>query len=136
MIAGNNLKLELDLTDNGIFVPLRGVTVRSFHFGAGQLDASHLASPEGWQQLIPTGGMKTARFDAAGLIKDQTIEEKLQRLMINSEPSRWRITLSENLKVVGPYQLSALSFHGEPVGELNYRFSLRSSGVLSIISTL
>jgi predicted secreted protein len=101
MTAGRDIQLEVDRSGTGQFIKLTGVKTRSFNLSSAQLDTSHIGSPEGWRELAGTGGLRAARIEAAGIVKDQMIEDLLLDLFSQTVIAEWRIAVSTRVQLSG-----------------------------------
>ena len=101
--SGRDMLVKIK-NESGDYTTLAGLRSKAFRLNAQVVDITHSGSAEGWKELLPGAGVKSAEISGAGVFRD-TASDALAR--------------------------TALSYAGSYQGEANYELTLMSAGAPS-----
>jgi TP901-1 family phage major tail protein len=129
--SGKDMLLKLDETGSGSFLTVAGLRTRTLAFNAAIIDVTDAESAGRWRELLAGGGVKRASVSGSGIFKDQASDEAVRALFFAGTIRNWQLILPDFGTVAGPFQVTALEFRGDHVGEVTFELALESAGEMS-----
>lgn len=112
------------------FVTLAGIRTSEIELNAGSVDGTAMDSLEGWRELVPGAGVKSARVKGRGVFKDAASDARMRTVFFAGEISRWQLAVPGLGSLTGPLQISELRWAGNHDGEATFSVDLESAGQL------
>ena len=129
--SGKDMLVKLDQTGSGSFLTVAGLRTRSLSFNAATIDITDAESAGRWRELLDGSGIRRAAVSGSGIFKDQASDAKVRELFFAGTIRNWQLILPDFGAVQGPFQITALEFSGDHVGEVTFEIALESAGELS-----
>jgi TP901-1 family phage major tail protein len=126
--------LLLKMSDGQVpegFVTLAGLRSREIVMNARPVDATSADSPEGWRELLGGSGLRTARIEGRGIVRDAASDARIRTVFFAGHPVRWQIVVPGQGRLTGPMQITALSWSGQHDGVASFAITLESAGPLA-----
>ena len=115
----------------GEFVTLAGLRSKAFRLNAQAVDITHSESAQGWKELLPGGGVKSAEISGAGVFRDAESDMLARSAFFEQSIEIYRFIIPDFGVVEGPFLLTSLSYAGTYQGEASYELTLMSAGAPS-----
>ncbi len=116
---------------DGEFVTLAGLRSKAFRLNARTVDITNTDSAQGWKELLPGAGVKSAEISGAGVFRDTTSDALARSAFFEQSAETYRFIIPDFGVVEGPFLLTSLSYAGTYQGEATYELSLMSAGAPS-----
>jgi len=113
----------------GDFVTLAGLRSKAFRLNAQAVDITNTDSAQGWKELLPGAGVKSAEISGAGVFRDTESDALARTAFFEQSVELYRFILPDFGVVEGPFLLTSLSYAGTYQGEATYELTLMSAGV-------
>jgi TP901-1 family phage major tail protein len=127
--AGKHLLLKLKT--GTAFAAVAGLRSRTLSFNAGTVDATHLASPGPWRELLGGAGLRSLRLTGSGIFKDAPSDALIRQLFFDAALRDWQVVIPDFGVVEGPFQIASLHFQGPHDGEVSFDIALESAGEMT-----
>lgn len=124
----------LKISDGGTpetFITLAGIRTSEIELNAESVDGSALESPQGWRELIPGAGVKSARVSGRGVFKDAASDARMRQVFFAGEISDWQLIIPGLGTLIGPLHIEELKWGGAYDGEASFVVALESAGELT-----
>jgi len=132
MAAQNGRDMLVKIKNSaGEFVTLAGLRSKAFRLNAQAVDITHSDSVDGWKELLPGAGVKTAEISGAGVFRDAESDALAQTAFFEQAVEIYRFIIPDFGIVEGPFLLTSLSYAGTYQGEASYELTLMSAGAPS-----
>lgn len=129
MAAQNGRDMLVKIKNSsGEFVTLAGLRSKSFRLNAQTVDITNMDSAEGWKELLPGAGVKSAEISGAGIFRDTESDALARTAFFEQSAQIYRFIIPDFGIVEGPFLLTTLSYAGTYQGEASYELSLVSAG--------
>ncbi len=113
----------------GEFITLAGLRSKAFRLNAQAVDITNTDSAEGWKELLPGAGVKSAEISGAGVFRDADSDVLARTAFFEQSVQTYRFIIPDFGVIEGPFLLTSLSYAGTYQGEANYELTLLSAGV-------
>jgi len=113
------------------FVTLAGLRSKSFQLNAQTVDITNTDSAQGWKELLPGAGVKSAEITGAGVFRDVESDALARRAFFEQSVEIYRFIIPDFGIIEGPFLLTSLSYVGTYQGEASYELTLLSAGAPS-----
>ncbi len=134
LIKAENLKLKLgDGATPETFIWLGEARSVSISYSGTPVSATHLATPDNWQQLLPGAGLATLRLSASGALHNEAIMNDLQTVFIAREARNWQVEQGSLSTLQGPFLITRLDLAGPYGREMTFSIGLASAGNLQFV---
>ena len=117
--------------DAGEFITLAGLRSKAFRLNAQAVDITNTDSAQGWKELLPGAGVKSAEISGAGVFRDTESDALARTAFFEQSVQIYRFVIPDFGVVEGPFLLTSLSYAGTYKGEASYELTLMSAGVPS-----
>ena len=115
----------------GEFITLAGLRSKAFRLNAQAVDITNTDSAEGWKELLPGAGVKSAEISGAGVFRDTDSDVLARTAFFEQSVQTYRFIIPDFGIIEGPFLLTSLSYAGTYQGEANYELTLLSAGAPS-----
>ena len=130
MAAQNGRDMLVKIKNSaGEFVTLAGLRSKAFRLNAQAVDITNTDSAQGWKELLPGAGVKSAEISGAGVFRDTESDALARTAFFEQSVELYRFILPDFGVVEGPFLLTSLSYAGTYQGEATYELTLMSAGV-------
>ena len=116
---------------SGDFITLAGLRSKAFRLNAQAVDITHSESAQGWKELLPGGGVKSAEISGAGVFRDTASDALARTAFFQQSVETYQFILPDFGIIEGPFLLTSLSYAGSYRGEASYELTLMSAGAPS-----
>ena len=132
MAAQNGRDMLVKIKNSaGEFVTLAGLRSKAFRLNARAVDITNTDSAQGWKELLPGAGVKSAEISGAGVFRDTESDALARTAFFEQSVETYRFILPDFGVVEGPFLLTSLSYAGTYQGEATYELTLMSAGAPS-----
>ncbi|MDJ0920554.1 MAG: phage major tail protein, TP901-1 family [Henriciella sp.] len=124
----------IKISDGGVpenFITLAGIRSSEIDLNAGSVDGTAMDSVDGWRELVPGAGVKSARVRGRGVFKDAASDARMRTIFFAGEISRWQLVIPGLGSLTGPLQISEMRWAGTHDGEATFSVDLESAGQLT-----
>ena len=129
MAAQNGRDMLVKIKNSaGEFVTLAGLRSKAFRLNAQAVDITNTDSAQGWKELLPGAGVKSAEISGAGVFRDTESDALARTAFFEQSVELYRFILPDFGVVEGPFLLTSLSYAGTYQGEATYELTLMSAG--------
>ena len=125
---GSDMLLKLK-NDQGDYETVAGLRMKSFRLNSKPVDITDTGSVDGWKELLPGAGLRSAEINGAGVFRDATSDAKLREAFFTQSAIDCQCILPDFGVMSGLFILSTLSYSGSYQGEANFELALVSSGL-------
>ena len=130
MAAQNGRDMLVKIKNSaGEFVTLAGLRSKAFRLNAQAVDITNTDSAQGWKELLPGAGVKSAEISGACVFRDTESDALALTAFFEQSVELYRFILPDFGEVEGPFLLTSLSYAGTYQGEATYELTLMSAGV-------
>ena len=132
MAAQNGRDMLVKIKNSaGEFVTLAGLRSKAFRLNAQAVDITNTDSAQGWKELLPGAGVKSAEISGAGVFRDTESDALARTAFFEQSVETYRFILPDFGIIEGPFLLTSLSYAGTYQGEATYELTLMSAGAPS-----
>jgi len=132
MAAQNGRDMLVKIKNSaGEFVTLAGLRSKAFRLNAQAVDITNTDSAQGWKELLPGAGVKSAEISGAGVFRDTESDALARTAFFEQSVETYRFIIPDFGVVEGPFLLTSLSYAGTYQGEATYELTLMSAGAPS-----
>jgi len=115
--------------DDGSYRTLAGLRSKALRLNAKPIDVTNTESAEGWKELLPNAGIKSAEISGTGVFKnDESAGEAREAFFAQSHVSL-RFILPGFGQIEGPFMIALLNYTGSYQGEAGFEVSFVSAGL-------
>ena len=132
MVAQNGRDMLVKIKNEaGDYVTIAGLRSKAFRLNAQTVDITNTDSAQGWKELLPGAGVKSAEISGAGVFRDAESDALARTAFFEQSVETYRFILPDFGVVEGPFLLTSLSYAGTYQGEATYELTLMSAGAPS-----
>ena len=132
MVAQNGRDMLVKIKNEaGDYVTMAGLRSKAFRLNAQTVDITNTDSAQGWKELLPEAGVKSAEISGAGVFRDAESDVLARTAFFEQSVETYRFILPDFGVVEGPFLLTSLSYAGTYQGEATYELTLMSAGAPS-----
>lgn len=124
---GRDMLVKFKETD-GSFRTLAGLRAKSLRFNARTVDVTDSDSANGWKELLPQAGVKSAEIEGSGIFKDDESAAIARRGFFDQSIIELRFILPGFGQIDGPFLIASLSYSGRYEGEAGFDVRFMSAG--------
>jgi len=112
----------------GDYITLAGLRTKAFRLNARAVDITDSESAQGWKELLPGAGVKSAEISGAGIFRDTGSDALARAAFFEQSVQDYQFIIPDFGIVEGPFLLTSLSYAGSYEGETTYELTLMSAG--------
>jgi len=132
MVAQNGRNMLVKIKNEaGDYVTMAGLRSKAFRLNAQTVDITNTDSAQGWKELLPGAGVKSAEISGAGVFRDTESDALARTAFFEQSVETYRFILPDFGIIEGPFLLTSLSYAGTYQGEATYELTLMSAGAPS-----
>lgn len=132
MAAQNGRDMLVKIKNSsGEFMTLAGLRTKAFRLNARAVDITDSESAQGWKELLPGAGVKSAEISGAGVFRDTASDAMARTAFFEQSVETYQFIIPNFGIVEGPFLLTSLSYAGSYQGEASYELTLMSAGAPS-----
>ena len=132
MVAQNGRDMLVKIKNEaGDYVTMAGLRSKAFRLNAQIVDITNTDSAQGWKELLPGAGVKSAEISGAGVFRDVESDVLARTAFFEQSVETYRFILPDFGIIEGPFLLTSLSYAGTYQGEATYELTLMSAGAPS-----
>lgn len=129
---GKDLLLKIQHGEAG-FETVAGLRARAIVLNAETVDVTHAESAGRWRELLAGAGAKRASLSGAGVFRDTEADALARTIFFNGDIRTWQVLLPDFGTISGPFQITALEYRGDHLGEVTFDLALESAGELIFV---
>ncbi len=124
---GKDLLLKISDGEGG-FTSVAGLRARAVVLNAEAVDVTHSESAGRWRELLEGAGVKRASLSGAGVFRDSSSDAMARELFFEGAIRPWQIVVPDFGVIEAPFQITALEYRGDHLGEVTFDLALESAG--------
>ena len=128
--SGRDMLVKIKNGD-GDFITLAGLRTKTFRLNARAVDITNSDSAQGWKELLPGAGVKSAEISGAGIFRDSVSDALARTAFFEQSVQSYQFIMPDFGIIEGPFLLTTLSYAGSYQGEVTYDLTLMSAGAPS-----
>ena len=128
--SGRDMLVKIKNGD-GDFITLAGLRTKTFRLNARAVDITNSDSVQGWKELLPGAGVKSAEISGAGIFRDSASDALARTAFFEQSVQSYQFIMPNFGIIEGPFLLTTLSYAGSYQGEVTYDVTLMSAGAPS-----
>ena len=125
--SGRDMLVKIK-TLEGEYITLAGLRSKSFRLNARAVDITNSDSAQGWKELLPGAGVKSAEISGAGIFRDSASDALARAAFFDQSVQIYKFIIPDFGVIEGPFLLTSLSYIGSYQGEVTYDVTLMSAG--------
>jgi len=114
--------------DDDSYVTLAGLRTKSLRLNARVVDVTDSDSTEGWKELLPNAGVKSAEVAGQGIFRNENSAAQVRQAFFEQTALDLRFLLPGFGQIDGAFLISSLSYSGSYQGEAGFDITLMSAG--------
>ena len=115
----------------GGFVAVAGLRARQVAFNAEAVDVTNADSAGRWRELLAGAGVRRAAISGSGVFRDEASDLRLRQVFFDGVIETFQVVVPAFGTLEGPFQITALEYHGDHAGEVTFDMSLESAGAVA-----
>lgn len=131
---GRDMLVKLKSSD-GVYETVVGLRAKALRFNAKIVDVTDSDSAQGWKELLPQSGIKSAEISGNGLFKTGANASQIRQAFFDQNLLDLRFILPGFGQIEGPFLIRSLSYSGQYQGEASFEIAFMSAG-LPVFSAL
>lgn len=131
MTAQKGKDLLLKISNGAGYDTVAGLRSRRLAFNAATVDITDAESAGRWRELLEGAGVRKAAVSGSGIFKDQASDASVRGAFFAGTILDWQVLIPDFGTVTGPFQITALEYHGQYNGEVMFDLALESAGQLA-----
>ena len=124
---GGDMLLKMkDPADN--YVTVAGLRTKTLRLNARPVDVTDTSS-QGWKELLPGAGMRTAEISGTGVFRDADSDALIRSAFFYQSAQDCRFIIPGFGMIDGAFLITGLNYAGSYNGEAQFEISLASAAV-------
>lgn len=123
---GRDMLVKFRQSD-GSYRTLAGLRSKTFRLNSRPVDITHSESAEGWKELLPNAGVKSAEISGAGVFKTDESASLARQAFFDQSLLDLRFILPGFGQIDGKFLITSLSYSGAYQGEARFDVTLMSA---------
>ncbi len=124
---GRDMLVKLKQDDDS-YVTLAGLRTKTFRLNARVVDVTDSDSAEGWKELLPHAGVKSAEISGQGIFRNEASAAQVRQAFFDQTALALRFFLPGFGQIDGAFLIVNLSYSGSYQGEAGFEITLMSAG--------
>lgn len=125
--SGRDLLVKMKKPDES-YQTLAGLRSKTIRFNARPIDITHADSAQGWKELLPHAGIKSAEVSGVGIFKTEESAALVRQAFFDQTLLNLRLILPSFGQIEGPFLIGSLTYSGSFQGEARFEVTLLSAG--------
>ena len=122
---GGDMLLKIKNSD-GEYITVAGLRTKTLRLNARPVDVTDTAS-EGWKELLPGAGMRTAEISGTGVFRDAGSDTLIRTAFFEQSAQDCRFIIPSFGMIDGSFLITGLNYAGSYNGEAQFEISLTSA---------
>jgi TP901-1 family phage major tail protein len=114
--------------NDGDFRTLAGLRSKALRLNARVVDVTDSDSANGWKELLPEAGVKSAEISGEGIFKDDESAAKARLAFFDQSIEDLQFILPGFGRIDGPFLIGTLTYSGRYEGEAGFDIRFLSAG--------
>ena len=124
---GGDMLLKMkDATAN--YVTVAGLRTKTLRLNARPVDVTDTSS-QGWKELLPGAGMRTAEISGSGVFRDADSDALIRSAFFDQSAQDCRFIIPGFGMIDGVFLITGLNYAGSYNGEAQFEISLASAAI-------
>jgi len=115
--------------EDGSYRTLAGLRSKALRLNAKPIDVTNTESAQGWKELLPNAGVKSAEISGAGVFKNDASAGEAREAFFAQSHLDLRFILPGFGQIDGPFMIASLNYTGSYQGEAGFEVSFVSAGL-------
>ncbi len=124
---GRDMLVKLKQEDES-YVTLAGLRTKTLRLNARVVDVTDSDSAQGWKELLPNAGVKSAEVSGQGIFRDAASAAQVRQAFFEQDSLELRFLLPGFGQIDGAFLISTLTYSGSYQGEAGFDITLMSAG--------
>lgn len=125
---GRDMLVKMKQNDE-TYRTLAGLRSKALRLNAKPIDVTNTESAEGWKELLPNAGVKSAEISGAGVFKNDASAGEAREAFFTQSHLQLRFILPNFGQIEGPFMIASLNYNGSYQGEAGFDVSFVSAGL-------
>lgn len=125
---GRDMLVKIKKPDDS-YQTLAGLRSKTVRFNARPIDVTNADTAEGWKELLPNAGVKSAEISGAGIFKTEESAALMRQAFFDQSKMDLRLILPNFGQIDGPFLIASLTYAGSYQGEVRFETTLLSAGL-------
>ncbi len=127
---GRDLLIKMK-NGTGSFKTVIGLRAKTVKLNSKSVDVTTSDSIDGWRELLPGAGVKSAEISGAGIFQDSASDAQIRAAFFNQDTPDFQIIIPDFGVMTGKFLLTDLTYAGTYSGEATFDISVASAGPIS-----
>lgn len=114
--------------DDESYVTLAGLRTKALRLNARVVDVTDSESADGWKELLPHAGVKSAEVSGQGIFRNEASAAQVRQAFFDQGALELRFLLPGFGQIDGAFLISNLTYSGNYQGEAVFDITLMSAG--------
>lgn len=110
------------------YVTLAGLRTKALRLNARVVDVTDSESADGWKELLPHAGVKSAEVSGQGIFRNEASAAQVRQAFFDQDALELRFLLPGFGQIDGEFLISNLTYSGNYQGEAVFDITLMSAG--------
>jgi len=124
---GRDMLVKIKKSDQS-YETVAGLRTKALRLNARPVDVTDSESAEGWKELLPHAGIKSAEISGTGIFKTSESAGLLRSAFFDQSVTALQFILPGFGQIEGDFLVTALSFTGNYQGEAGVEMTVMSAG--------
>ena len=124
---GRDMLVKLKQEDDS-YITLAGLRTKTLRLNARLVDVTDSDSAQGWKELLPNAGVKSAEVSGQGIFRNEGSAAQVRQAFFQQQPLSLRFLLPGFGQIDGGFLIASLSYTGNYQGEAGFDVTLMSAG--------
>jgi len=124
---GRDMLVKLKQDDDS-YITLAGLRTKALRLNARVVDVTDSDSAQGWKELLPHAGVKSAEVSGQGIFRNEASAARVRQAFFEQDPLDLRFLLPGFGQIDGAFLISNLTYSGNYQGEAAFDITLMSAG--------
>jgi TP901-1 family phage major tail protein len=125
---GRDMLVKVKQND-GSYRTLAGLRSKALRLNAKPIDVTNTDSADGWKELLPHAGIKSADISGTGVFKNDESAGEAREAFFSQSHLSLRFILPGFGQIDGPFMITSLNYTGSYQGEAGFEVNFVSAGL-------
>lgn len=123
---GRDMLVKLKQEDES-YITLAGLRTKALRLNSRVVDVTDSDSAEGWKELLPHAGVKSAEISGQGIFRNESSAAQIRQAFFQQNALELRFLLPGFGQIDGAFLIASLSYSGNYQGEAGFDVTLMSA---------